>query len=944
MKDLFPCAVLTTTLLGTTALATPQLDQQLDEIDPSIRINAEQARQVFSATHPQSSFNIRHDHITRVYGKAFAHGNSPLDAATNFLSEHANMFGIHSDELLPIGPNGDGTHVLPVGYDKLTGTSRFSLVGYKQTVDGIPVFRGDIRILVRDEPTFPVVLVSNALIDMSEYDGRFQGLAATPTQLNERVFLRHAANQFFHDPIIGGVEQVIWAGYDGAWAEPRLAVSFVATGGANFQPETYQKYLYVVDAKTGRILYQENMILDFDFDVSVTARVTQGDGSDDCFSETPEPMPYARVVVGGDTYFADEDGKVIIPGSGNQEVTSDVSGLYFTVNDDFDNSVGSITAELTSGQPYTFEHNALNQTEYDRAEVNAYTWSNRTRDWALRHFPDMPTISTQEFFTININLSNSCNAFYDGSSINFYTSGNGCPNTAFSDVVAHEYGHHMINVCGSGQGQYGEGGSDCNGVLLTREPTLGNGFLGNCSGGIRNADNNLQYPCSGAIHECGQLLSGCVWDLITNLGGAESDAAIDTVSYLWVNSICVHTGTEITPDITIDFMTFDDDDLNIFNGTPNYFQIQNAFSLHNMPGPELALIEIAIPSGAPQIIAPEGEDFTVRISDVTGTYAPGTGKLNYRIGNSGPFTTVDLAPTADDLFVASLPSAACDESFEFFITAETTSGLEVSLPSNAPGIVFAAPVATGFETIVSFDFETNPGWTSSGVSGANVGEWQVGAPCGTTSRGAPGSDFDGSGQCYLTGLGACDSNTDIDNGCAVLTTSVFPTINANGNDANITYALWYDNTGGGIGAEPSSDILEVDISTDGGATWTNVETVGPLDSRSSGGWFAVTFQVSTYATPSEECLMRFTACDFVDEGSVIEAAVDMFSVEIILCEEDGCPGADNSGDTNGDGIVDGADVTNLLANWGLPYPAGDFDCNGVIDGADLTVCFGFWTF
>ena len=109
--------------------------------------------------------------------------------------------------------------------------------------------------------------------------------------------------------------------------------------------------------------------------------------------------------------------------------------------------------------------NSGNANEYDRAEVNAYVWANKTRDWALSHFPDMPQVSTQLEWPININLGNSCNAYYDYESINFYTSGNGCPNTAFSDVVAHEFGHHMIAVCGSGQGQYGEGGSDCNGIL-----------------------------------------------------------------------------------------------------------------------------------------------------------------------------------------------------------------------------------------------------------------------------------------------------------------------------------------------------------------------------------------------------------------------------------------------------------------------------------------------
>ncbi|MCH2141313.1 MAG: hypothetical protein MK100_09840, partial [Phycisphaerales bacterium] len=634
----------------------------------------------------------------------------------------------------------------------------------------------------------------------------------------------------------------------------------------------------------------DSYFLDFDFDVEVRGHTTQGDGSDECAFEIPEPMPYARVIVDGMTYYTDANGQIMIPGSGDQEVTSEVSGRFFTINDDFDGGVSSITAELTSGQPYTFEHNALNQNEYDRAEVNAYIWANRTRDWALSYFPDIPEIADQEFFQVNINLGSNCNAFYDGASINFYTAGGGCSNTAFSDVVAHEYGHHMISVCGSGQGQYGEGGSDCNGILLTRESILANGFLGDCGDGLRNADNDYQYPCSGGIHDCGQLLSGCVWDLITNLGGVESDAAIDTASRLWVNSICLHTGTQITPDITIDFMTIDDDDSNIYNGTPNYDVIQDAFTQHNMAGPELALINIAIPNGAPRLVSPAGRDFNVRISDITATYAPGTGRLNYRTGNTGSFVAADLTPLGGDLFSASLPATSCGENFQFFISAETTEGEEETLPINAPGVLFDAPVGDAFETIVTWDFETNPGWSSSGVSGTTFGEWAIGTPCGTTTRGAPGTDFDGSGQCYMTGLGTCDSNTDVDDGCSVLTTSVFSAVNENGNDAIVTYALWYDNTGGGIGADPSNDILEVDISTDGGATWRNVETVGPLDVRSSGGWFLVTFQVSAYATPSEECIMRFTACDFEDEGSVIEAAVDMFSVEIIMCDDSGCPG------------------------------------------------------
>jgi len=55
-----------------------------------------------------------------------------------------------------------------------------------------------------------------------------------------------------------------------------------------------------------------------------------------------------------------------------------------------------------------------------------------------------------------------------------------------------------------------------------------------------------------------------------------------------------------------------------------------------------------------------------------------------------------------------------------------------------------------------------------------------------------------------------------------------------------------------------------------------------------------------------------------------------------------------SGDLNGDGVVDGADLGILLNNWGPCFPPnveclGDLDCNGVVDGADLGILLNQWT-
>ena len=119
------------------------------------------------------------------------------------------------------------------------------------------------------------------------------------------------------------------------------------------------------------------------------------------------------------------------------------------------------------GTPLNTMFNADNLAEAARAEVNAYRQANIVRDFALANNPSYPTIANQLNFAINVQVSGSCNAFYNGTSINFYPAAGGCNNTAFSTVVHHEFGHHMVASGGSGQGAYGEGMSDCMSLLIS---------------------------------------------------------------------------------------------------------------------------------------------------------------------------------------------------------------------------------------------------------------------------------------------------------------------------------------------------------------------------------------------------------------------------------------------------------------------------------------------
>ena len=62
------------------------------------------------------------------------------------------------------------------------------------------------------------------------------------------------------------------------------------------------------------------------------------------------------------------------------------------------------------------------------------------------------------------------------------------------------------------------------------------------------------------------------------------------------------------------------------------------------------------------------------------------------------------------------------------------------------------------------------------------------------------------------------------------------------------------------------------------------------------------------------------------------------------CVGANCDQCDCSADLDGDGTVNGADLTLLLADWGCTGAGciGDFDGSGTVDGADLTIILSSW--
>jgi hypothetical protein len=761
-----------------------------------------------------------------------------------------------------------------------------------------------------------------------------------------KLWTRKATAEFNLQPEFGPAQYVIWAGIDRIKAAPRLAVLVTGEAGGPSDPDNHQVLEFVIDAKTGEILHQETKICNA-VAGRVTGNATAGYGADACANEVITGIPHARVVTGTTVAYTDADGNYsIAAGAAGATYTTTLVGRWFTTTNNSGATL-SLSTTANDGTNWSPVFNSANTVEAERAQVNAYIMANRSRDMVVAASPNFPTVSTQgSSFQVNCNLANTCNAYYTGDTINFYLAGGGCNNTAFGDVVGHEYGHNCVAKGGSGQGAYGEGMGDIFGFLLSDSPATGVGFQ-NCSVGIRTAQNTCQFSASGcstgttaygatcgsAIHSCGQLISGCVWDLRNRLAVTYPSTYRALVARLAVNSIPLHGAiSTIANDITIDFLTLDDDDANISNGTPNYTAINDSFTVHGLPGPALSLLNISFPGGQPSLASSTGSTvLTVKIDPISATANASTAKLFAKAGSASAYTAYPMTPGASNTYTVNLPAGTCPSSLAYYVSVQTTAGGTVTSPSSAPAAFYTVPVADS-STNVGFDeFEGTGTWTS-GAAGdtATTGLWVQADPVGTTAQpeddhtAAPGV------KCWFTGQGTAGGAVgaaDVDGG---VTTLVSPTFNCSGySEVQVSYWRWYSNN---AGSNPATNTFPIDVSADNGVTWVNLETVSQVAGETA-AWVQKSFKLNGLITPSAQVKFRFRANDAT--GAVVEAAIDDFRLIGLTCP------VVRVADLNGDGIVNGADLGSLLSGWGQPGPT-DLNGNGITEGADLGMMLADW--
>jgi hypothetical protein len=895
----------------------------------------------FLAAHPGTRFAESPvvGRIERVYGRAFSHGVTGEASAEAFRVEHAAMFGAEPEDIVPVGALPDGRHVQGLGYDPAADAYKFTGYFYTQQRDGVPVYGSGLCLLVRNEQDHPLVLASANLRDLG--DLQVAPAAAQADAGGRQTALAHAQamSEFDGAAQVISRRRVIWAGVGDTSVRARLADEFIVAVGSD-------KWRVITDAAQGHLLYDEHLIIFVDIDGTCEGNASIGPAADFCAPEEPVGMPYIRVGAGINFVYADVNGNFTIPNGGAAplDVTATLDGQYFDVIDFPDNPIIE-TENVTPPGPAYLLFNEANTDEQVRAQVNGYKYPNVTRDFILAHNPTYPVIAGQTNFPVYTNRDDFyCpgNAWYDQieQSINFCLSGSGYPNTAWTGVIMHEYGHHLVEMGGSGQGAYGEGMGDTLAMLILDDPCGGNGFYGVCDECLRTADNDCQYSASGCsscgseIHDCGQLLSGCVWSTRNNLVVTEPSDYMTILATIAIDAVLMRSpgDSSITDTITVDYLTLDDDDADILNGTPHYAEINGGFSAHGLPGPELQLIGFEFPSGHPDLVSPSGGDvIAVNVVSITQDPQPGTGMFYVDTGSG--FTGVAMTETGPNQYEAEFPPADCGAIVEYYFTAEASGGGMQTSPPGAPAAAYTVLSAAGINEAFHDDFESNQGWTTENI-GATSGLWERGVPVNDPGWDYdPMTDGDGSGQAFLTQNQV--GNTDVDDGAVRLTSPVFDMTGADNYSVAYEYFLRLTNSDG-------TDRLLVEMSSNGDAgPWL---TVAVHDQDGGLSWHHVELTTAQLeaagVTFTANMKIRFTANDG-DPQSINEAGVDGFTVYAIECDT-------VIGDMDGNGIVDVADFLLLLSAWGPcqdcpPSCPGDFDGDCAVGVNDFLMMLANWT-
>lgn len=859
----------------------------------------------------------------RAMGKPISlSGSTPEQKAMNFIQQQLADFDIPVNELVLQNTSSTRTH---------------TFVRYKQVHNGIEVWNSEMVVKLSDDGRV-IMFGANVIDEIPQLD---DNIGAT------------GAAAYATEGLVGTVQNVqfdqtkIVVVPNGRVSSVHLAHEFSVTGVSN--TGTPFDYFVLVDAANGDVLYRSNRVSECGVECSsACGHAIENDGlftkHDDFRSSakdieakvktesvemekaklasvieidmegtlytthsynpaTVEKLPNMNCIINGNTFLTDQNGYVSTTESGPQTATFELAGTWSTV--DNNGTTPSFTATVNDGiNVIDASGNALIQ------EISAFYHVNIIHDHMKTWLPSFTGMD----FSLPTNVevtSGTCNAFYNGSSINFYADGGGCLTYAnVADVVYHEYGHgindnfYQDNGSFFQNGAMNEGYADFWAMSYTFNPILGVG--GNDTDPtafIRRYDTLIKvYPDDivGEVHADGEIICGAWWDTYINLGNdmnATLDLYADVFDGLQAATANGNEGTAFT-NVLIDVLQSDDavvngGDNDITNGTPNGVAIVDAFDKHGITLISNAeLVHTDVQSATPNAGIDIDADlqlnfpFTQYLNNVT---------VHYTLNNTGTWNTQTMTNTGGNSYQATISSQPVGTIVSYYITADDiNNNVAATDPIGAARTVYPNlpyHIMVGFTSVGEDDgadlVQDFGVWTIGLPSDNNTtGDWLAAIPLGSyQTPGDPSTicqtDEDHTvapGEiCFVTGNASSTSDglgtNDVDGGVTTLQSPTFDlTQNQN---PTFTYWRWYTNSPAS-GANPNADWWQVSISDDNGATWVPIENnmIGEI------GWRRHAFRVSDYVSLTNQVMLQFQASDSIrpgqnlDGGSLVEAALD----------------------------------------------------------------------
>lgn len=846
---------------------------RLPDVTYQAELRQGEAWRTFLLEHPlwTVEFNESSGLPRKAFGPPIAvSGSNAEEKARAFIDSELSRFGVAADALELVNAQ---------------GSSKITYVHFKQVHQGVPVmlakaqvkldWQGRVIAFAADVfPNVPADLVPLLSADQAVELARegLQGIVeASP------VGMRYLPMPVEHAIDFRIVEEVM-----------------VHTRGA--RPGRYQ---CLVDLRSGELLYRRDQVVsehvegdeggDDSADAQVNATV-HVDGA--TVPATVEGLPDLRLTINGSFYYTDDSG--FLPSGVTGPVSAQVQLRGRWSNTRTNAVTPSFTTTLNEGSnTVSFDANA------NVRQRTAYYHVSRIHNHCTAVLPGFTGMDTELPTNVDV-TGDTCNAYYDGSSINFYAQSATCRALSlYGDVVYHEYGHGINATYYQGQGSVflngamNEGYADVWAITLTENPvmTLGYRFTEPNSFIRRYDENPRVYPIDivGEVHRDGEIIAGAWWDTYRLLGWdmpLTLQLFSEAFGGLQATAMDGQEGQAFR-DVLLDVLQADDDDSDISNGTPHGSAIVEAFAIHGITLLSNAQFNHTPVASANQVTAIP-INASLNLSFPFNTYVAGA-DLHYRVTENSPWVSVPMSINGSN-YTAQIPGQPAGTIVAYYLTVnDVFGGLSTVTPAGAQ---FHAEgylpnyVLVGFNLIATEDgdnFSELGNWNTSPQGNATTGQWEYGVlipsygtPGNPSTIVQPGQQHTPGGfLCWFTGNASGPNaglgENDVDGGSTILISD--PINLTSYTNPAFTYWRWYSNNSG---ANPSADWWQVQISNNNGATWVKVEDTKTSD-RS---WRRKAFRVEEFLPLTANMRLRFIASDSIrpgvtlNGGSLVEGALD----------------------------------------------------------------------